>query len=213
LRERALAALGALTIEPTAALLLDGFARAARYPGTALRLVLLFEGSEAVVERGTRDARSALGRAGIAETVLLDGDVAQQTFAEVVDAYVDAGERALTYRTTGLPTTAWARTRAAHALAREHGVHAESIADLRTGDAILRFSARTIATFAAKLGAFDADVRRAFDRATVLAGGGTLRAAVDAWGATPSTIATMRAIKAHFDPAGILAPGRYVGAI
>jgi glycolate oxidase FAD binding subunit len=56
-------------------------------------------------------------------------------------------------------------------------------------------------------------VRRAFDRATVLAGAPTLRAAIDAWGSVPSTIETMRAIKAHFDPAGILAPGRYVGAI
>ncbi|HEV8021470.1 MAG TPA: FAD-binding oxidoreductase [Candidatus Lustribacter sp.] len=212
-RERTLAALGALAIEPTAALVLDGFARVARYPGAALRLVLLFEGSEAVVDRAVRDARSALGRAGIAETLLHDGEIAQHGFADIVDAYVDAGERALTYRTSGLPSTAWARTRAAHALAREHGLHAESIADLRTGDAILRFSARTIATFAAKLGAFDADVRRAFERATVLAGGGTLRAAIDAWGAPPSTIATMRAIKTHFDPAGILAPGRYVGAI
>jgi glycolate oxidase FAD binding subunit len=47
----------------------------------------------------------------------------------------------------------------------------------------------------------------------VLAGGETLRGSIDAWGPEPTTIATMRAIKAHFDPAGILAPGRYVGAI
>jgi FAD/FMN-containing dehydrogenase len=176
--------------------------------------VLLFEGSEAVVERGTRDARSALGQAGVAETRLHDGETAEHDFAEIVDAYIDApGERTLTYRTTGLPSTAWARTRAAQALAREHGLHAESIADVRTGDAILRFSARTVAAFAAKLAAFDADVRRTFDRVTVLAGGAVLRASIDAWGTEPSTIATMRAIKAHFDPAGILAPGRYVGAI
>ena len=48
---------------------------------------------------------------------------------------------------------------------------------------------------------------------SVLAGGETLRGSIDAWGPEPTTIATMRAIKAHFDPAGILAPGRYVGAI
>ena len=214
LRERVIAALGGLTLEPVAALIVDGFPRVAGYPGATLRLVLLFEGSEAVVERATRDARSALGRAGIAQTLLYDGDDAQRAFAEVVDAYVDArGERTLVYRTTGLPSTAWTRTRAAEALAHEHGLHAESIADLRTGDAILRFSARTIATFAARITAFDAGVRLAFERATVLAGGASLRASIDAWGAPPSTIATMRAIKAHFDPAGILAPGRYVGAI
>jgi hypothetical protein len=176
--------------------------------------VLFFEGSDAVVERGTRDARSALGKAGIAETVLLDGDAADQAFAHLIDAYVDApGERTLTYRTTGLPSSAWARTRAAEVLAHQHGLTFESIADLRTGDAILKFSAHTIASFAGKIVAFDANLRRAFGRATVLAGAPTLRAVIDAWGSVPSTIETMRAIKAHFDPTGILAPGRYVGAI
>ena len=213
-RERAIAALGNVAIEPVAALVLDGFARLAHYPGAAQRVVLLFEGSEAVVERATRDARSALGRAGIPETLLHDGAAAQQHFAEIVDAYVDsAGERSLTYRSTGLPSTAWARTRTGVRLAREHGLHAESIADLRTGDAILRFSARTVAAFATKIVAFDADVRRTFEHTTVLAGGAALRASIDAWGAPPSTLATMRAIKARFDPCGILAPGRYVGAI
>jgi glycolate oxidase FAD binding subunit len=179
-----------------------------------LRLVLLFVGSEAVVERGTRDVRSALGRAGIPETLLHDGADAEHLFGEIVDAYIDApGERTLTYRTTGLPSTAWARTRTSEALARQNGLHAESIADLRTGDAILRFSARTVATFAARLAALNGAVRAAFERATVLAGGETLRGSIDAWGPEPTTIATMRAIKAHFDPAGILAPGRYVGAI
>jgi glycolate oxidase FAD binding subunit len=213
-RDRTIAALGGLAIEPVAALAVDGYPRVARIPGATLRLVLLFEGSEAVVERGTRDARSALGRAGIAETVLYDGDAAEAAFAELIDAYIDApGERTLTYRTTGLPSTAWARSRAALPLAREHGLHAESIADLRTGDAILRFSARTIAAFASAVAALDAGVRLTFERVTVLAGGAALRASIDAWGTAPSTIATMRAIKTHFDPAGILAPGRYVGAI
>jgi glycolate oxidase FAD binding subunit len=214
LRERTIDAIGGFDIEPSAALVVDGFARVATCPGASLRLVLFFEGSDAVVERGTRDARSALGKAGIAETVLLDGDAADQAFAHLIDAYVDApGERTLTYRTTGLPSSAWARTRAAEVLAHQHGLTFESIADLRTGDAILKFSAHTIASFAGKIVAFDANLRRAFGRATVLAGAPTLRAAIDAWGSVPSTIETMRAIKAHFDPTGILAPGRYVGAI
>jgi glycolate oxidase FAD binding subunit len=213
-RDRTLAAIGELVIEPTAALVLDGFSPVARHTGATQRLVLLFEGSEAVVERGTRDARSALGKAGIAETRLLDGDDAERAFAEIVDAYVEASNsRTLTYRSPGLPSTAWARTRGAAALAREHRLRAESIADLRTGDAILRFAGSTAGEFAKTLPAFDATLRRAFERTTVLAGAPALRAAIDAWGPERSTIATMRAIKAHFDPDGILAPGRYVGAI
>jgi hypothetical protein len=176
--------------------------------------VLLFEGSEAVVERGTRDARSALGKTGVAETLVVDDDAAERAFAEIIDAYIDVtGGRSLTYRATGLPSTAWARTRAAAALARDYHLKCESIADLRTGDAILRFSARTAAAFAAALSNVDARVRGTLGRTTVLAGAPALRAAIDAWGGAPSTLPAMRAIKAHFDPAGILAPGRYVGAI
>jgi glycolate oxidase FAD binding subunit len=206
-RDRTIAAAGGLTIEPSAALVLDGF-------GGPLRIALLFEGSEAVVERGTRDARSALGKAGVAETVLHDGAAAERAFAQIVDQYVAVtGERSITYRAAGLPSTAWARARTATHLAAEHGLNAESIADVRTGDAILRFSTRTNAAIAAKLPAFDAALRAGIERTTVLAGAELLRGAVDAWGGVPSTIATMRAIKAHFDPANVLAPGRYVGSI
>ena len=159
------------------------------------------------IERATTDvARFGLGAAYGAYDPVLS--------IEASHAYIDApGERTLTYRTAGLPSTAWARTRTGETLSRQHGLHAESIADVRTGDAILRFSARTVAAFAAKLAALDAGVHGAFEHATVLAGGETLRSSIDAWGPEPTTIATMRAIKAHFDPAGIMSPGRYVGAI
>jgi len=206
-RDRAIGAIGALVIEPAATLVLDGF-------GGALRLALLFEGSEAVVERGTRDARSALGKAGVAETQLLDGDAAERAFGAIVDTYVEVkGERSITYRAAGLPSTAWARTRTAAALAAQSGLAAESIADIRTGDAILRFSSRTTGKMTDMLVALDASLRAAIERTTILAGAPALRGAVDAWHGEPTTIATMRAIKAQFDPAGILAPGRYVGSI
>ena len=212
-RDRTLAALGHLEIEPSAALIFDGFAGVARFGDAGVRLLLTFEGSDAVVERATRGVRSGLGKAGIPETLLLDGGAAERALAEAIDAYIDVPGASLTYRSVGLPSTAWSRTRSAAALAREYGLHAESVADVRTGDAILRFSAADVATFAAVLGGFDAALHRAFERTTVLAGEPALRAAIDAWGAEPSTIATMRAIKARFDPTGILAPGRYVGAI
>lgn len=213
-RDRAIAAVGALAIEPSAALVLDGFKQVARLKHESLRIVLLFEGSEAVVERGTRDVRSALGKAGVWETQLVDGEAAERGFAEIIDAYVSVeGDRSITYRAPGLPSTAWARTRFAAALAAEFRITAESITDVRTGDAILRFSARTAAALSVALANVDARVRATLDRTTILAGAPALRAAVDAWGHEPSTIATMRAIKSHFDPANILAPGRYVGAI
>ncbi len=212
-RDRAMAGVGALAIEPSAALAIDGFAHAAPLANAPLRLVVLFEGSEAVVERATRDLRSVLGKAGVPETQLTDGDAAERIFAGIVNAYVETSERSLTYRSTGLPSTAWARSRAAGAVAEAFGLRCESIADLRHGDVVIRAIASRASRFAATVIEYDAALRAGIERTTVLAGAPALRAAVDAWGAVPSTIETMRKLKAHFDPANTLAPGRYVGGI
>jgi len=40
-----------------------------------------------------------------------------------------------------------------------------------------------------------------------------LHTTLDCWGPAPATIALMRSLKAQWDPAGILNPGRYVGGI
>ena len=211
--EHTVANVGLLAIEPSAALAIDGFPRVAPFAQAASRLVVLFEGSEAVVERATRDLRSVLGAAGVAETQLTDGDEAERLFGDIVDAYVLAGTRSLTYRCAGLPSTAWSRARRAANVAATFDLTAETIADLRNGDVILRAGATRAARFAATVVAFDAAVRATIERTTILAGAPALRAAVDAWGEVPSTIAAMRELKARFDPAGVLAPGRYVGGI
>jgi glycolate oxidase FAD binding subunit len=211
--DRAIASIGALAIEPTAALAIHGFPRAAPLPHAPLRLVVLFEGSDAVVERATRDLRAVLGAAGVAETQLTDGDAAERIFAGVVDAYIESNERSLTYRSTGLPATAWARARVAAALVAPFDLTSETIVDLRNGDVIARAAASRAARFASVVADYDAAVRGRLERTTVLAGAAALRAAVDAWGTVPSTIATMRALKSRFDPTNILAPGRYVGGL
>jgi glycolate oxidase FAD binding subunit len=186
-RERTIAALGALTIEPVAALAIDGF-------GGSLRIVVLFEGSEASVERATRDLRSALGRTGVAETTLLDGEQAERVFARVLAGYTEVvADRTITYREPGLPASVWERAQ------RVRRLGAEVIADLRTGDVIARFARQ--------------HARTVLPRATILAGAPALRADLDAWGEPPSTLATMRALKERFDPLGVLAPGRFVGGI
>ncbi len=185
--ERAVTALAALALEPSAALAVDGF-------GGPARLVVLLEGGAATVERATRELRSALGATGVAETALLDGAAAERAFAALLDGYTEiVGERTITYRDPGLPSTAWERARRA----RELG--AEVVADLRTGDLIARFTRP--------------DARALLPRAQVIAGAPALRAQAGAWGEPPAALATMRALKARFDPQGVLAPGRFVGGI
>lgn len=212
-RERAIATVATLALEPTATLVVDGFARVLPRGGS-LRLVALLEGSEAAVERTTRELRSALGRAGVAETMLLDGDEAQRAFASLIDAYVESvDDRSVTYRSPGLPSTAWARVREAGRIVASHGAALDAIADVRTGDAIVRVRGRDASGLANALGEIDAALRAALERSFVIAGAPGLRARIDAWGPAPATLPTLRALKARFDPAGILAPGRYVGGI
>jgi glycolate oxidase FAD binding subunit len=214
-RDRAIAALATLAIEPAAALVIHGFATALppRMHADDARLVVAFAGSAAVVDRATRDLRSALGAAGVAETLLLDGAAAERAFQATIDAYVDVAGASLTYRATGRPTDAWPRAQAFHALAASHGVRTETIVDLLNGDVVLRVSARTHAAIAEALGALDAAIRAIAPSAHVLAGDARLRAAVDAWGRPPATLATMRMLKDRFDPQRTLAPGRHVGGI
>ena len=194
-RYRAVAHAAALELEPAALLVIDGFREAP--PPVQPRLVVLLEGSEPVVERATRELRSALGAAGVAETRLLDRDDAARAFQNVLDAYVArSGDASVTLLARGLPSEAALRAQRVRAAIPR----AETIADLRTGDVVVRVE-----------GARAQQARELLGRAVVLSAGPA--AQIDAWGAPPSTLATMRALKEGFDPRGTLAPGRFVGGL
>jgi glycolate oxidase FAD binding subunit len=215
LRARTLAALDGLAIEPTAALVVDGFfERTPRVRDEDARLLMLFEGSAAVIDRATRDLRSILGKCGIAETLLFDGAAAATVLQDTIDAYIEpVDDRSITYRSMGLPLTVWDRIAAATAVVREGGLQYDVVADARTGDAIVRLAGRSRQHIADHLTSLDAQLRAVLPELTVLAGDARLRAHVDAWGAPPAALETQRAIKARFDPGCTLAPGRYVGGI
>jgi glycolate oxidase FAD binding subunit len=214
-RARALGGLAQLTIEPTATLVVDGFfERTPRVHNEDSRLVVLFEGSEVVVDRATRDLRSVLGKCGVAETLLFDGGAAAAVLQDTIDAYIEPlADRSITYRSTGLPSTVWERVLTARAIVLAAQARYDFIADLRTGDAIVRIAGPSARETADLLTGVDANLRGALPALTVLAGDPRLRAQIDAWGAVPPTLATLRAIKARFDPGATLAPGRFVGGI
>ncbi len=206
-RTSALAHLRKLSVEPTVTLALDGFDEADLGRNA---LFLLFEGSEAVVDRATRETRSALGAAGVASASVLDAP--QSAFQRVLDAYVAVrATGSLTVRCTGLPTTVDERRFAARSRARDHGCSAETIVDANTGDLIVRFTRpHDLPEIASAL---LADLRVEMPSATVIAGTPASREAVNAWPNVPPAFAHMRDLKRQFDPHDILAPSRYVGGL
>ncbi|GAC1421268.1 MAG: FAD-binding oxidoreductase [Candidatus Velthaea sp.] len=214
-RDRAIAAIAHLPVEPSAALVVHGFFGATpRVRDEDARLVVLFEGSQAVIDRATRDLRSALGAAGIAQTTLLEGNAAERALQSVVDAYVEnVADRSVTFRSTGTVASAPTRAYAAAGIAAQHKLSCDWIADLRTGDAIARLAGRSRAAMSESIVVCTADLRTIVPHATVLAGEARLRALIDAWHDVPSSLPTMRTLKERFDPNGTLAPGRYVGGI
>jgi len=213
-RDRAFAHTIALKIRPAAALWIDGFHQAIdgedRDDG---RLLILLEGSDALLERATRDLRAALGGAGVPETRVVDAG-ARESFQRAVDAYVATlGERSVTYRIFGFPDDAAATADAVAATARRFELRCERIADVMNGDVVARISDLDMRALGAKIERFDDVLHETHPRAQIIASEHPHRAYLRVWGEAPPSIDRMRALKRRFDPKGTLNPGRFVGGI
>lgn len=212
-RSRAFAQLRTLAIEPSAALWIDGFEKEiASAPGAEGRLFILVESSEALLERATRDLRSALGRAGVPNTEIVDAR-ARDLFEAAVDAYVSTvADRSITYRITSLPDRVEAAAIGARDLVRRFALDASVIADVMNGDVIVRASRNETRDLPLKFQVLDDALHREA-RACIIAGEHAIRPALRAWGNDPPALERMRALKARFDPKATLNPGRFVSGI
>jgi FAD/FMN-containing dehydrogenase len=213
-RTRALGQLRALAIPPSAAFWVEGFAREIdgddRDEG---RLLVMLEGSDALLERATRELRSALGRAGVPETRIVDAG-ARESFERTLDAYVATlGKRSVTYRLFPFSSESETVALSVRELARRFELRSESIADALNGDVIVRVSDLEMHAFGAKIERFDDQLHEEQPGARVVASEHPHRAFLRVWGETPDGIDRMRALKARFDPNRTLNPGRFVGGI
>jgi glycolate oxidase FAD binding subunit len=213
-RARAFAHTAALKIRPAAALWIEGFHQAVdgedRDEG---RLLILLEGSDALLERATRDLRAALGGAGVPETRVVDAG-ARESFQRAVDAYVATlGERSVTYRIFGFPEHAAHRADAVAELARQFDLRCERIADVINGDVIARVSDLDMRALGAKIERFDDALHETHPGAQVVASEHPHRPYLRVWGEAPASVDRMRALKHRFDPNRTLNPGRFVGGI
>ncbi|MBV8372766.1 MAG: FAD-binding oxidoreductase [Candidatus Eremiobacteraeota bacterium] len=213
-RARAFAHLWSLKIPPAAAFWTDGFHKTVDGDdGDEGRLLILFEGSEPLVERATRDLRAALGGAGVPETVVVDAG-ARESFQRVVDAYVEnLGERSITYRIHAFRERSESVAASVAELARHLGLRCERIVDVLNGDVVARMSDLDTHALGAKIERFDDLLHEAHANARVIAGSHPHRVYLRVWGEPPAGIEHMRALKRRFDPNRTLNPGRFVGGI
>lgn len=210
-RGRALAQFAQLPITPSAAFWIEGHHGSLDGDdGDEGRLSVLLEGSERVVERATRDLRSAMGRAGVPDTRVVDAG-ARESFERVVDAYTAAlGERSITYRIAAYSDDVLPRVDACKTLAARFELRTDTIVDAINGDLIFRVSDLDSHAFGAKIEMFDDALHDLESRAIVIAGNHPHRGALNVWGEPPDGLERMRELKARFDPAHILNPGRFV---
>jgi glycolate oxidase FAD binding subunit len=213
-RSRAAIALSGLSVLPAAAFCVEGFRKAIDgEDGIDGRAYVLLEGSAALVDRATRDIRSALGRAGVPETLIIDTG-AGESFERVLDATIaNLGERSITYRVLGLPAEAIATATALRDAANGLELFTETIVDVMNADIFLRVSDRNARSFAEKIERADDALRAIAPRSVIAAGDAPIRASLNAWGAQPPGIETMRALKSRFDPNAVLNRGRFAGFI
>lgn len=213
-RRRALDHIASLSIEPACALFVSGYHREIDgADGIDGRLFLLYEGSQVVVDRATRELRSALGAAGVPGTTILDQN-AGRAYQRTLDACTSTiAQRSITLRSYGLPDNAFIRHATLEAIAQEFKLTLDAILDARTGDVIARFVARDTETMPYAAADLVDGARERLSGLTVIAGDAALRIAIDAWGAPPPSFEKLRALKERFDPRGTLAPGRLVGGI
>ncbi len=213
-RERALAQFEQLPIAPSAAFWIDGHHGSLDGDdGDEGRLSVLLEGSQSVVQRATRDLRSAMGRAGVPDTRVVDAG-ARESFERILDAYIAAlGERSITYRIAAFPDDVLPRADACKTLAERFELRSDTIVDAMNGDLLFRVNDLDARAFGGKIEMFDDALHDTEPRAIVIAGNHPHRASLNVWGEPPEGLERMRELKARFDPARILNPGRFVAGL
>lgn len=213
-RSRACAQLASLPIPPSAAFWVEGFSNAVDgEDGDDGRVAVLLEGSEALLERATRDLRSALGRAGVPSTRVFDAG-ARESFQRIVDAYIaNLGERSVTFRVASFPAETAPRALRIHELAGRYGLRTDTIGDVMNGDIVVRVSDLDSRALGGKIESFDDGLHEIEPGAHVIASVHQHRVHLRVWGGSPAAIEQMKALKAQFDPNRTLNAGRFVGGI
>lgn len=123
---------------------------------------------------------------------------------------LDRVDRAAVIRATTRPRALGALLEAAAGACSRNSVAASFAASPRLGTLLLRLDPGITAE---RFAAVRTDLLEAADHVSILAAEPAFKEGIDTWGNDPQAPAVMKAIKAQFDPSGVLNPGRFAGRI
>ena len=164
---RALAQFEQLPIAPSAAFWIDGHRGSLDGDdGDEGRLSVLLEGSQSVVQRATRDLRSAMGRAGVPDTRIVDAG-ARESFERIARRLHRSARRAVDHLShRGISRRRPARADACKTLAERFELRSDTIVDAMNGDLLFRVNDLDARAFGAKIEMFDDALHDTEPRAT-----------------------------------------------
>ena len=199
-------------LSPVSLCVSDALPLAGEQAGAGRRwwLAARFAGVGPAVERQVREARLRAREVGL-EAAELDRERSEELWREVAAfPQSDAGRPPEVVLRAGAPASAIVTL--AEALERHAPPASHTLLYPGVGLAYARWPAHGQG-LAGALAALRQKLAGLQGYAVVEAAPPELRAQLDLWGPPPETIELMRRLKAAWDPAGILNPGRYVGGI
>ncbi|NIM05909.1 MAG: FAD-binding protein [Armatimonadetes bacterium] len=162
-------------------------------------------GDSAAVEKQAQEIEKSCGR----EIVSLVGEERLQTW-KLIRNLIGAEDESIILCRANLPPACieeWA------GIVREVSPDCLLVACPGTGRAWMRWRPQTQDAASEAIGVLRAEAVKLGGHLIVEAAPEEWRSGLDIWGQPPAELPLLRAVKQAFDPAGILAPGRFVGGI
>jgi glycolate dehydrogenase FAD-binding subunit len=175
-------------------------------PGDGAAVAVGLGGGPAEIEHGDAQVRARAAASGCRAVTVDDGAALRTRLGQF-----DVEPAAAVLRAATLPAAVGAALEAAEAAARGRGIAARTLAHAANG--VVRIAVSRPADVAPLVRALRAGLESTGGSLVVHRAIPEVKAVVDVWGAAASGGPLMRRIKAAFDPAGVFAPGRFVGGI
>ena len=174
--------------------------------GQGFGLCVATDGLDQAVARHKRDVPGLAQKAGARASHVLEGEEHTSLWRRINDLSqsADLAPDEMVIRVASLPSLLGAALVALQVAAKKHALRLQISARVLNGIAYVRTRGTAWKAF------HEVALTTLPDVSIVTLGLGTPEPSVDVWGRPPNGLDVMRRIKAEFDPANILNPGRYL---